>query len=121
MTRLCTHIIIGFAKIKDGLLFPMMKEDEQIYQEIVALKQKSPEFKVLLSVGGANNDLGFRGVIRTLEQREEFALHSAKYLQEFGLDGIDLDWECEFTTHFSKTISICLTIFFYSSSLVQPL
>ena len=121
MTRLCTHIIIGFAKIKDGLLFPMMKEDEQIYQEIVALKQKSPEFKVLLSVGGANNDLGFRGVIRTLEQREEFALHSAKYLQEFGLDGIDLDWECEFTTNFSKTISICLTIFFYSSSLVQPL
>jgi len=90
---LCTHIIIGFAKINEGLLSPMMKEDEQIYQEIVALKKKSPELKVLLSVGGANNDQGFRNVIRTLEQREEFALHSAKYLQEFGLDGIDLDWE----------------------------
>ena len=90
---LCTHIIIGFAKINEGLLSPMMKDDEQIYQEIVALKKKSPELKVLLSVGGANNDQGFRNVIRTLEQREEFALHSAKYLQEFGLDGIDLDWE----------------------------
>lgn len=90
---LCTHIIIGFAQISGGLLTPIGDKDEIIYKEVIGLKKTAPELKVLLSVGGASNDLGFHGVVQTLEDREEFAVNSAKYLKKIGFDGIDVDWE----------------------------
>ncbi|KZS19972.1 Acidic mammalian chitinase [Daphnia magna] len=90
---LCTHIIIGFAKISGGLLAPVGEKDEVIYKEVIELKKLAPELKILLSVGGASNDLGFHSVIETLEDREEFAVNSAKYLIKMGFDGIDVDWE----------------------------
>lgn len=90
---LCTHIIIGFAKIFNGNLMPMSVNDEKFYRDVIALKNQTPELKVLLSVGGANNDMGFRKVIANLNEREEFAVNSANYLKLLGFDGLDLDWE----------------------------
>lgn len=90
---LCTHIIIGFAQISNGMLAPFDAKDENTYKEVIALKKSAPELQVLLSVGGASNDHGFYGVITTLESREEFAVSSARYLKQMGFDGIDLDWE----------------------------
>lgn len=90
---LCTHIIIGFAQISGGVLAPIGEHDENIYREVIALKAKAPELQVLLSVGGASNDQGFHTIIPSLEDREVFAVRSARYLQKMGFDGIDLDWE----------------------------
>ena len=91
--NLCTHIIVGFAQISQGLLAPINEHDELTFREIIALKKKAPELQVLLSVGGASNDQGFHSVVPTLEDREEFAVNSANYLKKMGFDGIDLDWE----------------------------
>ena len=91
--NLCTHIIVGFAQISQGLLAPISEHDELTFREIIALKKKAPELQVLLSVGGASNDQGFHSVVPTLEDREEFAVNSANYLKKMGFDGIDLDWE----------------------------
>lgn len=90
---LCTHIIIGFARIFESRLAPIGGQDEKFYQEVLKLKGQAPELKVLLSVGGASNDEGFITVVPSLTEREEFAIQSAQYLKKFGFDGIDLDWE----------------------------
>lgn len=90
---LCTHIIVGFAKISNTSIAPIEDEDELIFKNVIELKDKSPLLKVLLSVGGAGDDKGFRSIIKTEKTSEQFALNSARYLSMMGFDGIDIDWE----------------------------
>lgn len=91
--HLCTHIIVGFAKVSGKTLKPFHVEHEAVYKEVIRLKEAAPDLLVLLSVGGANNDQGFREILPTLQDREEFAINSARYLQDMGFDGLDVDWE----------------------------
>lgn len=91
--NLCTHIIVGFATVSNFSIAPLKDEDEIIFKNILQLKKKSPFLKVLLSVGGAGDDKGFRSIIKTEKNSEQFAVNSAKYLELLGFDGIDIDWE----------------------------
>ena len=91
--HLCTHLILGFARVFQKTVKPFRIEDESFYKEVISLKEAAPELQVLLSIGGANNDQGFREILPTLADREEFAINSAKYLQDMGFDGLDIDWE----------------------------
>lgn len=59
---------------------------------LVDLKKKKPELNVLLSVGGWNSD-GFCYMAKTVETRAEFIESCMKLIDDYGLDGIDLDWE----------------------------
>ena len=48
---LCTHIIFGFAKINDtGRLSPVENTDVKAYNQLVSLKDKNPNLRVLISV-----------------------------------------------------------------------
>lgn len=55
--HLCTHIIIGFASVVNCTLD--LGEDLTIYREMVELKKFEPNLKIMVSVGGADNDSGF--------------------------------------------------------------
>ena len=90
---LCTHIIVGFATISNLSITPFKDEDELTFKDVTQLKKKTAGLKVLLSVGGANNDKGFHSIIMPAENPEKFAINSANYLHRMGFDGIDLDWE----------------------------
>jgi len=60
----------------------------------VALKQKNPDIKILFSVGGwtAGGDI-FSRMAQTYETRQKFIRSAIHFLQYFGLDGLDVDWE----------------------------
>ena len=60
----------------------------------IALKEKNPDLKVLFSIGGwtAGGSV-FSEMAETAERRAMFISSVIHFLNYFGLDGIDLDWE----------------------------
>lgn len=67
--NLCTHINIAFASVANDSIY---LDDYQIVglQKIVQLKEFNKKLKVLLSIGGAGNDLGFPRMVMDHENRK---------------------------------------------------
>jgi len=64
------------------------------YQRFNALKQKNPELRTLLAIGGWNaGSIPFSNLVADPVKRRNFAVHAADFLEEWGFDGLDLDWE----------------------------
>ncbi len=56
------------------------------------LRSIHPGIKILLSIGGWGSG-GFSEIAYTQEGRTQFARDSLALVEEYGLDGIDIDWE----------------------------
>lgn len=61
-------------------------------QAIVALKEQNPELKVVLSIGGWGSGR-FSEMVTDPHLRRCFAKDCRRVVDEFDLDGIDIDWE----------------------------
>ncbi|MBB1175119.1 glycosyl hydrolase family 18 protein, partial [Klebsiella pneumoniae] len=61
-------------------------------QRLPVLRKQNPELKVLLSVGGWGAR-GFSGAAATAGNRAIFIRSAVQVIEQYGLDGIDLDWE----------------------------
>ncbi len=59
---------------------------------LVDLKKQNPYLKVLLSIGGWESG-GFCRMAKTAQSRAEFIQSCLDITEEYGLDGIDIDWE----------------------------
>lgn len=90
---LCTHIIIAFASVVDGIVQPSSQSDLQIYKEVTDLKKANSELKVMLSVVCFSSNGEFAAVVSTPKNRTRFAEEAIKLIEENSLDGIDIDWE----------------------------
>lgn len=90
---LCTHLIVAFARVHNKTIDPQEPNDTQIYRRVVALKEKNPNLKVLLSLGGGGTHAGFPELVRDTEAVAQFCYTAREYLLEYGFDGLDLDWE----------------------------
>ncbi len=94
-----THINYAFGNIRDGeAVFDTTKIDGKNLtpDDIVklnSLKAKNPKLKVLVSIGGWTWSKGFSDAALTAESRDKFAKSCARFVKEYNLDGIDLDWE----------------------------
>ncbi|KAK6359323.1 hypothetical protein TWF696_000484 [Orbilia brochopaga] len=66
-----------------------------IFYQLWKLKQTNRRLKVLLSVGGwtYSQNGNFPNGVNTPAKRETFARSAVEMVKNFGLDGIDLDWE----------------------------
>ena len=84
-----THINLAFGVIRDGLL---SMEKMNHMDELPRIRALNPNLKIVLSVGGWGAG-GFSLMSRTQEGREAFAASCLKVVEEYGLDGIDIDWE----------------------------
>ncbi|KAF3907095.1 Chitotriosidase-1 [Orbilia brochopaga] len=66
-----------------------------VVEELYKMKQEYRNLKTMLSVGGwtASSDGKFNQYLSTPEARANFASSAAKYINDFGMDGLDVDWE----------------------------
>ncbi|MGL4772403.1 MAG: glycosyl hydrolase family 18 protein [Clostridium sp.] len=75
-----------------GTLYIMPQVDTAL-RKIPELKKQNPNLRTLLSIGGWGGR-GFCDASATKESRMTLA-YSIKYtLEKYGLDGVDIDWEC---------------------------
>ena len=65
---------------------------EDRLKSIVALKKQKPSLKIMLSIGGWGSG-NFSEMAADETNRLAFAADCKKVVDQFGLDGIDMDWE----------------------------
>lgn len=94
-----THINFAFVNINKGeVVFDTTKIDGKALtpkdiEALNSLKKTNPELKVLASVGGWSWSKGFSDAALSPESRSKFAASCARFVIDYQLDGIDLDWE----------------------------
>lgn len=88
---LVTHLNYAFGHVTDTFDGVTVSNPDRLRQ-IVALKKTDPDLKVMLSVGGWGSG-NFSEMASTAERRKRFAEDCLNVVREFGLDGIDIDWE----------------------------
>ena len=96
-----THINYAFGHVNDTFDGVRIDNPDRL-RMIVGLKAQNPALRVMLSVGGWGSGR-FSEMAATKENRMAFARDCKRVVEEFGLDGIDIDWE--YPTQSSAKIS----------------
>lgn len=86
-----THINYAFGHVDDTFDGVRIDNPERL-RMIVGLKSKNPSLKVMLSIGGWGSGR-FSEMASSEKNRESFVNDCRRVVTEFGLDGIDIDWE----------------------------
>lgn len=87
---LLDFVIYAFAEIRpDGTLFiPTPK----YLRQLLALRKDNPDLNVIVAIGGWGQD-GFSDASLTPTSRYNFAREVNALINQYDLDGIDIDWE----------------------------
>jgi len=88
-----THLIFSFCHLRGDSLAVMNARDSQTIKNMIALKQRNPKLKVMLSLGGWGGCQTCSTVFSSKEGRKTFAKTAKELTDYFATDGIDLDWE----------------------------
>ncbi|KAH8170432.1 glycosyl hydrolases family 18 domain-containing protein [Sarocladium implicatum] len=108
-----SHAIYAFAKISENgtvlpgeigvdeqLMYPgdVKQSGENVYgniKQLYLLKKKNRKLKTLLSIGGftASQNGDFINASKTTNHRNRFIASSVQLMLDWGMDGLDLDWE----------------------------
>jgi chitinase len=88
-----THVIYSFVHLDGNRLNFDNPEARATYQRLVALKQAYPHLKVMFALGGWGGCETCSEIFQSSANRSAFAQSTLDLLQEFGGDGLDLDWE----------------------------
>ncbi|MGY8946105.1 MAG: glycoside hydrolase family 18 protein [Flavobacteriales bacterium] len=87
------HLIYSFLHLKGNKLAIDNEKDSITLLKIIKQKNKYPNLKVLVSLGGWGGCETCSDIFNTKQGRDEFAKSSAKIIEFYNADGIDLDWE----------------------------
>lgn len=87
-----THLIYSFALLKNNQLH-VSPAAGSILKKLVSLKKKNPQLKVALAFGGYGGCKTCSNVFAVDANRKAFAQSVLAILQQYRLDGIDIDWE----------------------------
>ena len=88
---LMTHINYAFGHVTDS--FDGVRiQNPDFLRKVVGLKVQNPKLRVVLSVGGWTSG-NFSEMAATKKTRRAFAKDCRRVVDEYGLDGIDIDWE----------------------------
>lgn len=93
-----THINYAHGRFKnpktgDGGIV-IAQGSNNLMQKVLALKNQKPSLKVLLMIGGWGSHAdGFSMMARDAAKRTEFCQSCKAHIDDYGFDGIDIDWE----------------------------
>lgn len=99
--NICTHVVYGFACLRQGKIAAYDPWNDLYdnygkgaYLRFTGLKQQNPALKTILAIGGWNEGSSkYSDMAKTKEGRATFIQSCVEFLQEYGFDGLDLDWE----------------------------
>ncbi|CAF1137588.1 unnamed protein product [Adineta ricciae] len=63
------------------------------FNQLIKLKEKYPHLRTLISVGGGTRSGKFSDIAVSDRSRSIFAASCVEFIQKYGFDGIDIDWE----------------------------
>ena len=87
-----THIIFSFSRVIDGEVGFGDEQAGEKLRLLVAQKKNHPHLKVMLACGGWGAG-GFSDMAATAEGRHKFVRSTIAMIENYQLDGIDVDWE----------------------------
>jgi chitinase len=88
-----TRINYAFANVSDGKVVEGFARDKENFAILKGLKQRNPDLKVLVSVGGWTWSKNFSDAALTKESRKIFIDSAVDFVIKYDLDGLDIDWE----------------------------
>ncbi|KAJ5424840.1 glycoside hydrolase [Penicillium cf. griseofulvum] len=83
-------------------IIPMSSGDVELYSQFTALKSRKPSLKTWVSIGGwafndatnsPNTQTAFSDMSSTPANRQAFATSLIQFMNTYGFDGVDIDWE----------------------------
>ncbi|KXN65511.1 glycoside hydrolase family 18 protein, partial [Conidiobolus coronatus NRRL 28638] len=89
--ELLTHINYAFAIFDDKTWKPTIGSPG-ILKDLVK-KSKPTNTKVLISIGGFKGSKYFSPMAADEESRAAFIKNTVDFVKEYGIDGVDIDWE----------------------------
>ncbi|HMU09360.1 MAG TPA: glycoside hydrolase family 18 protein [Ferruginibacter sp.] len=88
-----THIIYSFLKIQNDTLSFHNEDQRNNLQQLVELKKIQPGLKIMVSIGGWGGCSFCSDLFAAAAQRQNFARTTVALFKQYGIDGLDLDWE----------------------------
>lgn len=87
-----THIIFSFTNVIDGEMKFRNEANGEKLRQLVAQREQYPQLKVMIACGGWGAG-GFSDMAHTAENRRKFVQSAVEFIDEYQLDGLDIDWE----------------------------
>ena len=88
-----THINYAFANLRDGEVVEGFASDAENFRRLRELRQRHPQLRVLVAVGGWTWSGGFSDAALTVASRDRLVRSAVAFVQRHDLDGLDIDWE----------------------------
>ncbi|MGY3052834.1 chitinase [Pedobacter sp. UYEF25] len=88
-----THLIYSFVHLKGDSMQIGTAKDSLIIKQMIAVKKRNPDLKVMLALGGWGGCATCSDVFSSKQGRKTFVNTAKELLKSFEADGIDLDWE----------------------------
>ena len=92
--------VVSFDTIADFDKSPVDGKDQPFYSEfdgnfgkMIEAKQKHPQLRTLIAIGGWAKSKFFSRLAANEDTREKAAKSAVQFMQHYGFDGIDIDWQ----------------------------
>ena len=116
---LCTHYIYGFAKLNSDTcdsieIFDSWADIENKgYEKFVALKEKKPNIKTMIAIGGWTDSENGKYSILVADSTKiaNFVQSVVQFLEAHKFDGLDVDWEFPYKVKIELFSSLMMILY----------
>ncbi len=99
---LCTHMVYNYLKLDEEANQVMIADritdiNDKGYEKFVALKEKNPNLKVMIALGGSadvdkNVNIKYSRLVANSTNIDTFVESVITFLERYNFDGISLEW-----------------------------